>query len=417
MSVALKQFEAMIEEMTQGLSSDDAARVRDQIMDNPSLNRYYAKEGTIAVTIDDQIVETLPCERVAFEYPRQDPDDPSHWQAGYRGQATLARTRNGDLWAFMDTGPIFHSSDGGRTWAWTRGSSDTASKDFTFTVLQDDSFLVVGCTEGSRSLQVHRSTDLGETWERIAAIDPPCPFVVIDDDTPAMTQLSDGTILFETQVHGQEDGRRVDSCIICRSTDGGKTWSSHVLVWEANRFHPDAPEFPACGPETEMIRGETHILELAGGRLLQTVRFQSLPGGDPWAHISKQALLLDSDDGGLTWKNARPTFDVGGKPVLENGECHGWSAQLPDGRIVMVHDRRYPHPEGQTIAHVSHDEGKTWDRRAYHLIMGCGYPATVALEDGTIVTVSGAGLSDETGQPRTSRRLWTPVAVRWKLPA
>ena len=418
MSVALRQFEAMVAEQTRGLSDDEAARLRKKLMDNTALANYYSQEGKLFVTVGDEVVQTLTCERVALEYPRKDPDDPSHWQHDSRGQVNLARSRNGDLWAFMQDGPIFHSEDRGRSWTWTCGSSVTASKDFTFTILQDDTFLVVGSTEGNRSLLVHRSRDLGRTWECIATINPPAPYVVIQDDTPAMTQLSDGTILFTTQCAASTDWQEGRGHVVCRSTDHGMTWSVRQVTWEANRVTADEPEFLSYGRSSSqagLICGESHILEVAGGKLLHTVRFQGLAEG-PWEKVSKTACFLDSEDGGLTWQNARPALDGEGNPVLERGQCHGWSGQLPDGRIVMVHDHRYPYPQGQAIARVSHDGGKTWDRRAYHLNLGSGYPAILVLEDATIVTVSGAALYDDVGKPRASRNLWRSVAVRWKLP-
>ena len=58
----------------------------------------------------------------------------------------------------------------------------------------------------------------------------------------------------------------------------------------------------------------------------------------------------------------------------------------------------------------------TWDRHAYHLMFGTDYPATLVLVDGTILTVSGAGLQTTQGKARTSQNLWTTVAVRCKLP-
>lgn len=418
-SLARRQYEAMIAERTAELSPEKAKEEREALLDNPALKNYYSEPHKIFVTVEGEIVETLPCDRVILEYPHKDPDNPCQWQASQRGQVNLARTRNGDIWAFMDKGPIFHTEDLGRTWRWTPGSSATSSKDFTFTILHDDTFLVVGSTEGRRSLEIHRSLDLGDNWERTETLFPPPPHVLIGDDTPAATQLSNGTILFTVQCAPTDQWREGQGVLIYRSTDNGKTWSVRHLTWEANRIIPGEPEFPAYGPGVSpegMIAGESHILELPGGRLLLTIRVQGLHDGPCWQDVTKTACFLDSDDGGRTWKNARPALDAEGRPVLVYGQCHAQSARLPDGRIVMVHDHRYPYPEEQTIARVSDDGGMTWNRHAYHLLLGSGYPAILVLEDGTILTVSGNGFSDEKGQPRTSRELWTCAAVRWKLP-
>ena len=416
MSQTLRQFEAMIEEQTRGMDPHEAAQRRKTLLDNPVLQQYYSQEGKLFVTVGDKVVDTLDCQRVMLAYPCQDPDDASHWQASPRGQVNLARTRNGNIWAFMDTGPIFHSDDDGKSWRWTPGSSHTSSKDFTFTILEDDTFLVVGQTEEARTLLVHKSRDLGESWEHVATISPPAPYVTMQDDTPAMTQLADGTILFTAQCATKADWSQGRGALVCHSQDAGKSWSVHNVTWDATRLTPDGPEFPPYGPqyaEAGMICGESHILELPSGSLLHTMRVQRLPKS--WEHLSKTVFFTDSDDGGLTWKNIRPTLDADGKPVLVCGQCHSWSGRLPDGRIVMAHDHRYPYSQGQTIAHVSNDGARTWDQRAYHLVFGAGYPATLILDDGTILTVSGAGLSDDKAKSLASRGLWTSVAVRWKL--
>ena len=79
---------------------------------------------------------------------------------------------------------------------------------------------------------------------------------------------------------------------------------------------------------------------------------------------------------------------------------------------MLVHDRRYPYTQSETIGRVSGDGGKTWSRNVYHLSEGTGYAASVALEDGTIVTVAG-----NTGLDMAARPIepWSVQAVRWKL--
>jgi len=177
-SLAVRQIEAMIAEKTEGLSPAEATARRDALMAqaNPVLQDYYSEPHKICVTLDGKVVSTLPCERVPFEYPQQDRLDPSHRQAGPRGQANVARTQDGDIWAHIKSDgagpvlegrysrPIFHSGDGGRTWSWTVGSSSTGANDFAFTILQDDTFFVAGTP-----LAVNASPSLRQQGEDVGA--------------------------------------------------------------------------------------------------------------------------------------------------------------------------------------------------------------------------------------------------------
>ena len=79
----------------------------------------------------------------------------------------------------------------------------------------------------------------------------------------------------------------------------------------------------------------------------------------------------------------------------------------------MVHDRRYPYDGGETRAKVSEDDGLTWRPETYHLASGHGYPACVALDDGTLVTVTGATPFDANANVLTD---WRAEAILWRLP-
>ena len=128
--------------------------------------------------------------------------------------------------------------------------------------------------------------------------------------------------------------------------------------------------------------------------------------------LFKHVFLGDSPDGSRTWEHLRPLSDAEGRPLLVFGECHGQLVELPDGRVVLVHDRRYPYDKGETIGRVSEDGGKAWSRYVYHLSEGSGYPASVALDDGTIVTVVGNTRLDAQSRPIEP---WRVQSVRWRL--
>ena len=50
---------------------------------------------------------------------------------------------------------------------------------------------------------------------------------------------------------------------------------------------------------------------------------------------------------------------------LKQGNDSRYLRIVPDGCLVLVHDRRYPYDKGETIGRVSEDGGKTWLRKVY----------------------------------------------------
>jgi hypothetical protein len=169
------------------------------------------------------------------------------------------------------------------------------------------------------------------------------------------------------------------------------------------------------------------VIELQSGRLLGAFRHQRrrrpsetteqiTAWGGSVKHdyaVFKHVFLGESDDLGKTWKNFRPLLTSGGQALLGFGEAHGQLVQVPDGRVVLVHDCRYPYEQGENRARMSLDGGKTWEPEVYHLSFGHGYPSSVALPDGTIVTVTGSTPFTPSAQPVGG---WRAQAIRWRLP-
>ena len=287
-------------------------------------------------------------------------------------------------------------------------------------MLQDDTFLLAvrAFTGGARNrIDVFASTDKGSTWEPAGHISA-APYEQIGEGFLTMTQLADGTVLLPTNrwtgndFTGQLPANSKES-VIYRSTDGGRTWGD------------PSPTFDSVN--------EAHVVRLSSGRLLGAFRHQRMRLPDDPADvvekcsaksaegvisnhgdvIFKHVFVGDSEDEGRIWKNLRPLRTREGIPLLAFGETHGQLVQLPDGRVVMTHDRRYPYEGYETRARVSHDEGQTWDPETYHVSHGAGYAASVALADGTLVTVTGCTSFAPDAKPIGP---WRAEAVRWRLP-
>lgn len=214
-----------------------------------------------------------------------------------------------------------------------------------------------------------RFTDGGQTWEapvRMASTAPHGPSV-----------LRDGRLMQMGKVNGGEQALVAETSI-----DDGRSWQVVGAV-------------PI--PEGEQYKHyhEPHVVQLPDGKLLALFRYQP---EDKEQHIMRQS---ESTDGGRTWTPTRPTGIWGYPPHL---------LVLQDGRLVVVYGRR-KEPFSERAC-VSRDGGATWDvdnelTLCEALNSDLGYPASVQLDDGSILTVY---YQDQGPDKDTS--LW---ATRWKL--
>lgn len=213
---------------------------------------------------------------------------------------------------------------------------------------------------------VRRSADNGRTWSR----EWPYKSELLKLPSPygRIVAAPNGNLLMS--VYGTPRRKRKgvrDVCILLRSRDGGKTWGDESLV--------------ATG------HNETSCVFLSGGRLLAAARSES-------GHVA----TLFSDDGGRTWS----------KPlqVTRDGEHPADLTVLASGTVQLTFGRRI-RPMGCGVL-FSRDGGATWDADHEVLLAGdgvrngdLGYPSTVQLADGTIVTAlyfaSGSETSSDWG--------------------
>ena len=378
-------------------------------------------EHHIEVTGDGQLLQEMPAELIELDYPGLQG----------RGEACMGMTSDGAIWAavgfnvpLLDPGSpasperLFRSTDGGQTWTSQPLPMTEWGRLLAFTTLSDDTLLLA--VSGldrllAPYLDVYRSTDLGDTWQGPAKISA-APYKDIGGGFVSMTQLTSGTVLLPVSVRTDDAGGHRSQDLVFRSNDGGETWGD------------PQPTFDYVG--------ETHVIQLRSGEALGAFRLQrsaletdsaefvekwsrgagqgSSSDPPPEGPLFKRVFIGRSGDGGRKWTGLRPLETEDGTSVLEFGECHGQLLQVPDGRVVLVHDRRYPYERSAIRARISHDDGLTWSSEVYHLIDGMGYPASVALEDGTIVTVTGCTRTDDRAEPVEP---WSAVALRWKLPS
>ena len=313
----------------------------------------------------------------------------------YAGWPTVARRANGELWVTWSGGRDSHicpmgqvramtSKDDGATWTFPRvlfdgpiddrdgGVMETAKGTLlvtTFTSLAYEERGLLAKQTPERQVRwkaaqdrltaeerkaqlgewVLRSTDGGKIWST--------PIATIVNSPHGPTQLKDGRLLYVGKKLWKDDGR----IGVAESKDDGLTWA-----WLS-----DIPTRP--GDIVKNGYHELFALETDDGRIVTQIRNHNKPDAG-------SILQCESTDGGKTWTVPK-SIDVWGQPSQ--------LLKLKDGRLVMTYGYRRK-PFGNQ-ARISADQGRTWsepltisaDGEGYDL----GYPSTVELADGTLLTV------------------------------
>ena len=204
-------------------------------------------------------------------------------------------------------------------------------------------------------VQVCVSQDQGNRWER-SSWDAPCetgnvPFgdIVCQPDGALVAALY-GTVY-------ADNGTGERAVYSHRSTDHGHTWGEPKLI--------------------AATRGETALVRLRSGKWLAAARMDY----SPYALV-----LFASPNDALDWQ------EIG--PITLPAQQPGHLLELRDGRILLTYGSRAINLYG-VGARISEDEGASWSiARPLVNVPGptdCGYPSSVELEDGTIVTAYYAG--------------------------
>ena len=213
-----------------------------------------------------------------------------------------------------------------------------------------------------------KSTDCGHTWTEPVSVPITSPHGPI--------QLSDGNVLYVGKNYSDREGD-VSGIFAYQSTDGGLSWkylSTVPMCAEINSKHP-------CEP---------HAVQMGNGKILCLIRIDQ-------GFTIAQSI---SEDNGKSWSEA-VSLGVNGSPphVIQHSS----------GTLICAYGRRQP-PFGQRVM-LSNDCGKTWLQdlvlRDDGFSWDLGYPSSVELKDGSILTVYYQALNK--GEPPSF------LYTKWKL--
>jgi len=198
---------------------------------------------------------------------------------------------------------------------------------------------------------IRRSIDNGKSWQT------PIKQVVTAPHGPI--QLRDGRLLY-VGIAGYDDEKKIGVEV---SGDDGQSWQYLATI----RIPED---------ESMDFYWEPHAVELPDGKIIAMFRYN--PRDSRSQHFLRQS---ESIDGGKTWTVAYETPIWGYPPHL---------SLLKNGWLLVVYGvRREIYSER---ACLSRDDGKSWDIE-HEIILSrapnsdLGYPASVQLDDGSILTV------------------------------
>jgi hypothetical protein len=279
---------------------------------------------------------------------------------------------------------VYLSADNGLSWK-EIGKSPLMGKEPSLVSLPDGALILTAQKDG-RPFQIHccRSSDGGRTWstDALSGQDYPRNLIVEPDGS---------VLLIRALAPGWPDlneAKPSPNLQLGRSKDGGRTWqlSKGLVGWKETKF------------------GEVSSLRLKDGRLLAALRTQ-VPGthGEGF----NTTVLTESSDDGRHWSKPRT--------MLNTAEVHAYLTELHDGRILATYSN-YHLPWG-VYAVVSKDGGKTWDlEHPIELALSAGFyvgwGVTRQLADGSLLTCYA---NEAYWRDLPPGNVVTEV-VRWELP-
>lgn len=224
---------------------------------------------------------------------------------------------------------------------------------------------------------IRLSNDSGFSWSKAIKVPVSAPHGPI--------KLKNGKLLYLGKEFYTEGEYENGAIYAFESDDGGSTWNCLSKV--------SNPE----GYENNQVF-EPYALELPNGRLVGMMRAH----GKPYGESTRGILRCFSDDGGRTWTTPETI-----------GICGGYPPHMllhSSGAVVLTHGSRVA-PFGQR-ARISYDGCLTFSDEImiseYASDDDLGYPSTVELSDGSLLTVYYQKYKDD--------KFCSILSTKWEIP-
>lgn len=278
---------------------------------------------------------------------------------GYNSPSHTTLPADVDCWA---------SEDGGRSWRKRGTAAPRPARDANychwasgFSEKQELLVVVSGMDDAANAsgkrqpnnVRVFRSADFGKTWRAEGSFPTRLPGELKPYPFGSIVRGSDGTL--RTLVYSvDEQHANVEATWMMTSRDDGRSWGEPVKVADGIN--------------------ESVLMPLAGKGWLCVARTSSRPAPE----LGQELRQFRSTDDGRTW--------------TDEGLIAGYHKHPPhllrlmDKRLLLTYGNRQ---NGNIEARLSNDDGKTWSAplRLFDASGDMGYPSSVQLSDGQLVTV------------------------------
>lgn len=251
---------------------------------------------------------------------------PPGLEAGFGSSASLAALDAGHAWllvplAYPVSGMLYHTADGGRTWAVVPvpfSGGDLKFLDARRGWIMADR----GAAAGSQAIAIFRTEDGGATWKQIYVNDPTLSGA---SDTLPLSGIKSGLGVLDEQHAWVGGSLPMDGVVyLYTSNDGGYTWA------------PQTVTLPAGYESAQTMVSPPRFFDLQQGVFAVIL------------YAEETAIVFyRSRDGGQTWTATSPLPTSGLSAIASPEDLWVW--------------------DGGPQIHFSKDGGLTWETRATNL--------------------------------------------------